>query len=81
MTTFEMVSTVVGGFLAFFGTTGVGYKAVVYWRKSEREAGRAEQYRISSTETIEDLRARLVVAESRPSRCQTCPLWQQGNSP
>ena len=78
MTTFEMISVTAGGIIAFFSVGGLGYKFVVTWRDMERERGRAEQYHISSTETIEDLRTRLMASESRPARCPTCPLWKAG---
>lgn len=80
MSPFEEVAAIIGGIVTFFSVGGLGYTVIVYWRKSEREAGKAEQYRVSSTEIIEDLRTRLRDAESRPYRCQTCPLWQRESS-
>lgn len=77
MTTFELIATVVGALVGFFSVGGLGYKVVVYWRKAEREAGRAEQYKESSTETIEDLRERLRRAEAVPHRCHDCVLWNR----
>ena len=81
MSTFEIVATIIGGIIAFFSVGGLGFKFVATWRDMERERGRAEQYKFSSTETIEELRVRLRETESRPYRCQTCPLWTREGIP